>query len=98
RPPAVGGGEREPSHLGDRSTGRWDGAPDGHARPARGGAEDGRGGLRDGMDGSPLIAEYTARDRRAALGEPTQGARGACRPARPVAPAIGNLTRTPGLR
>lgn len=46
------------------------------------------------MDGCPLIAEDAARDRRAALGEPTQGARGACRPARPVAPPIGNLTRT----
>ena len=42
------------------------------------------------MDGCPLIAEDAARDRRAALGEPTQGARGACRPARPVAPPIGN--------
>ena len=29
-------------------------------------------GLRDGMDGCPLIAEDAARDRRAALGEPTQ--------------------------
>ena len=43
--------------------------------------------LRDGMDGCPLIAEDAARDRRAALGEPKQGAHGACRPARPVAPA-----------
>ena len=41
------------------------------------------------MDGCPLIAEDAARDRRAALGEPTQGARGACRPARPVAPDTG---------
>src|SRR5262245_31310877 len=41
------------------------------------------------MDGCPLIAEDAARDRRAALGEPTRGARGACRPARPVTPPSG---------
>ena len=51
--PRAGGGGAEPSHVGDRSTGRWDGAPDGHARPARGRAEDGRERLRDGLDGCP---------------------------------------------
>jgi hypothetical protein len=46
------------------------------------------------MDGCPLIAEDAARDRRAALGEPTQGARGACRPARPALSDILNASDT----
>ena len=46
------------------------------------------------MDGCPLIAEDAARDRRAALGEPTQGARDACRSARPALPDILNASDT----